>query len=113
MPAHTSGIPPMMNRRLFKVAAISALVLAPIAATRGRIMAEDKPAAEKSSNLAKDLIGTWVLFGTPDSVEKAPVVGGGHYKFVTGKHWSVTVADPATGEVTSHHGGTYTLDGEN
>ena len=28
------------------------------------------------------------------------------------KHWVITQADPETGNVIYHHGGTYTLDGD-
>jgi hypothetical protein len=70
-------------------------------------------AAEPSkSQLAKDLIGTWAYAGMPDDV-KEPPEGGGHYKYFTRKHFCVTKADPETGKVEYHHGGTYTLDGDN
>jgi len=66
-----------------------------------------KPEAEPSK-LAADLIGTWRLVGTPDSEEETPTK---RLKFFTGKHWLVTEADD-DGKVTIHHGGTYTLDGD-
>ena len=40
-----------------------------------------------------DLIGAWVLVGTPDKVEKAPAAGG-RLKFFTGKSFCITQADP-------------------
>jgi hypothetical protein len=101
----------MMTRRLFRVALLSTLVLALPAATTGQLRADDKPAAEGPSQLAKQLIGTWVLAGTPEKVEEPPA-NGGRYKFFTGKHWCVTQADPDSGEIIYHHGGTYTLDGD-
>ncbi len=101
----------MINRRLFSLAVLGTLVLALSAATRGRLLADDKPAAEGPSKLAKEMIGTWALAGTPDNVEEPPA-NGGRYKFFTGKHWTVTEADPESGEVIYHHGGTYTLDGD-
>jgi hypothetical protein len=105
----------MMNRRLFSVAVLSILVLGLSAAARGPLRADDKPAAEAAgqgpSKLARDLIGTWVLAGTPDNVEEPPA-NGGRYKFFTGKHWCVTQADPDSGQIIYHHGGTYTLDGD-
>ena len=101
----------MMNRRLFSAAVLCTLILALSAATRGRLRADDKPAAGGPSQLARELIGTWVLAGTPDKVEEPPA-NGGRYKFFTGKHWTVTQADPESGEVIYHHGGTYTLDGD-
>jgi hypothetical protein len=100
-----------MNRRLFRVALLSTLVLALPAATTGQLRADDKPAGEEPPPLAKQLIGTWVLAGTPEKVEEPPA-SGGRYKFFTGKHWCVTQADPDSGEVIYHHGGTYTLDGD-
>jgi hypothetical protein len=66
---------------------------------------------EGPTKLAKDLIGTWVLVGTPDKVGDPPA-SGGRLKFRTGRHWVVTQADPDTGKVMFHHGGTYTLDGD-
>jgi hypothetical protein len=96
----------MMNRHLFKVAILSALALVLAVAGRRQLLAEDGP-----SKLAKELIGTWVLAGTPDKIEEPPA-DGGRYKFFTGKHWTVTQADPTSGEVIYHHGGTYTLDGD-
>ena len=45
------------------------------------------------------------------TTSKTPA-NGGRYKFFTGKHWTVTHADPESGKVNFHHGGTYTLDGD-
>jgi hypothetical protein len=101
----------MMNRRLFTAAALFTLAVLFVAAKHSRLLADDKPAAEGSSKLARDLIGTWLFAGTPDNIVE-PAADSRHYKSFTGKHWSVTQAEPATGEVVSHHGGTYTLDGD-
>ncbi|HWV98831.1 MAG TPA: M56 family metallopeptidase [Candidatus Acidoferrum sp.] len=60
--------------------------------------------------LPNDLIGTWVLVGSPGAVGKPPPTGG-RLKFLTGTHWCDTQADPKTGAVMFHHGGTYTLNG--
>jgi hypothetical protein len=68
-------------------------------------------AAAAPSSLAKDLIGTWVHVGTPGHVGEAPATGG-RLKFRTGRHWTLTYADPNTGLVTEHFGGTYTLHGD-
>jgi hypothetical protein len=90
---------------------IGAIVLGVPTAIVARLRADDekaKPAAKP--DLAKDLIGTWVLVGTPDNVGEPPATGG-RLKFFTGKHWLITEAD-AAGKVVFHHGGTYTLDGE-
>ena len=104
----------------------------------GQLSAQDKetPSSSAASKLAKDLIGTWVLVGTPDEVSEPPAAGleivkeedgddeetpdevgeppaaGWRLKFFTGRHWLITQADPKTGVVIYHHGGTYTLDGD-
>lgn len=64
------------------------------------------------ANLAKDMVGTWIQAGTPEKVEDPPPAKG-PLKFLTGKHWTFTQADPETGKVVYHHGGTYTLDSDN
>lgn len=99
-----------MNRAVrfrlpFLAAALVAAALATSAAAWPR--ADD----EKPSGLARDLVGTWVLAGTPDKPEDPPAKGG-RLKFFTGKNWCITQADPQTGQVVFHHGGTYTLDGD-
>ncbi len=76
----------------------------------GPALAEDKAAAAQSE-LAKKMIGAWVLVGTPDNVGEPPA-SGGRLKFFTGRHWNITQPDPNTGEVIFHHGGTYKLDGD-
>lgn len=78
-----------------------------------RIGADDKPSKEAAgpTKLAKDLIGTWILVGAPDEVADPPK-SGGRLKFLTGKNWCITQADPKTGKVIFHHGGTYILDGD-
>ena len=75
----------------------------------GQLAAQDQEAPP--SKLAKDMVGTWALAGTPDDVGEPPAKGG-RLKFLTGRHWVITQADPNTGEVVFHHGGTYTLDGD-
>lgn len=76
------------------------------------IKAQDSAPASSaiSSKLSEQLIGTWVLVGRPDKTFEAPAAGG-RLQFFTGKHWLITQADPATGKVIFHHGGSYTLDG--
>jgi hypothetical protein len=63
------------------------------------------------TKLAKELVGAWVLAGTPDKIEEPPA-SGGRIKFFSGGHWNITQADPKTGKVIFHHGGTYTLEGD-
>ena len=66
----------------------------------------------KSSTLARELIGAWILAGTPGkSVE--PMEKGITLKFFGGRHWASTKANPEMmGEVVYHRGGTYKLDGD-
>lgn len=68
-------------------------------------------AATGQSRTADELIGAWVLVGTPDKIEKAPAAGG-RMKFFTGQSFCVTQADPKTGVVVFHHGGTYAVSGD-
>jgi len=63
------------------------------------------------SRLAEDMIGTWVLVGTPGHVGQAPV-SGGRLKFRTGRYFTTTQADPRNHIVVVHDGGTYTLNGD-
>jgi hypothetical protein len=70
------------------------------------------PRGAEPAGLARDLLGTWVLVGTPDKVGEMPK-SGGRLKFLTGKHWTITQAHPDTGKVIFHHGGTYTIEGDN
>jgi hypothetical protein len=67
--------------------------------------------ATAPSQLAHDMIGTWILVGTPGAVGEAPATGG-RFKFLTGSHWCITQADPTNGVTIFHHGGTYTLSGD-
>ena len=99
-----------MTRNILRVAALSLLALTIPTATR--LLAQDTPApALEQSPLAKSLLGTWILVGTPDKVGEAPAAGG-RLKFLTGKNWNITQADPETGVTIYHHGGTYTLTGD-
>jgi hypothetical protein len=63
------------------------------------------------SQLGKQLVGTWVLEGGSGNAEENSAPGG-RFKFITGSHWLDTQADPKTGVVVYHHGGTYTLTGD-
>ena len=51
-----------------------------------------------------------MLVGTPGDVGLAPAEGG-RLKSLTDTHWSITQTDPKNGVVIFHHGGTYTLKG--
>lgn len=65
---------------------------------------------QNQSQLAQELIGTWVLIGTPESPSRSPTTGR-RLHFFTGRHWLITEMD-AFGEVMFHHGGTYILNGD-
>jgi hypothetical protein len=81
-------------------------------ATPRSVQAEDKPAAATDeTQLAKQLIGTWILVGKPGQIGEAPA-SGGRLQFFTGTHWLITQANPKTGVVIFHHGGTYSLNGD-
>jgi len=101
---------PNITRNIRRAAGIWLLAL--IASTAFlALQAADKPSsATVPSPLAKDLVGTWILVGKPGEVGQAPATGG-RLKFFTGRHWTVTQADPDTGVTLFHHGGTYTLKG--
>jgi hypothetical protein len=88
----------------------AALAFPMLSAFRLRAADDPKPEATQAQ-LAKDLVGAWILAGTPDKPEDPPKTGG-RIKFFTGKNWCITQADPETGKVIYHHGGTYTLDGD-
>ena len=98
-----------ITQNIIRVAALSFLALA--FSTTTHLQAEDKPRITEQSQLAKSVIGTWILVGTPGQVSE-PLAKGGRLQFFTGRHWLITQADPETGEVIFHHGGTYTLDGD-
>lgn len=68
------------------------------------------PPPQPASDLGKQLIGAWVLVGTPDHVGKAPS-SGGRIKIFTGAHFCMTQAESKHGVVLFHHGGTYSLNG--
>ena len=75
------------------------------------LTAQEKAAPTAQTQLAKDLIGTWILVGAPGKVKEAPAAGG-RIKFFTGKHWMITQPDAETAVTVYHHGGTYTLEGD-
>ena len=101
-----------MRRGGTRVIGVAALALAAGLALAAALRADDEKtkAEAKPAPLAKEILGTWVLVGTPDQVGEPPAKGG-RLKFRTGKHWTITEADES-GKVLFHHGGTYTLDGD-
>lgn len=77
-------------------------------------IADDEPATEaepQASELQKSLLGAWALAGELDSTNEPDA--GARMKFWGLKHWCITETNQDTGEITYHHGGTYTLDGDN
>ena len=99
-----------MTRNILRVAVISLLALLLSAATNLQAQDKSTPAKEQST-LAKNLLGTWILVDEPGKVGEPPA-SGGRLKFCTGRHWTITQADPKTGVTIFHHGGTYTLNGD-
>ena len=99
-----------ITRRVIRATVIGLLALTPAIALVVLHAADKTPAAAAPSQLANDLKGTWILVGKPGEIGEAPATGG-RLKFLTGRHWTVTQADPKTGVTIFHHGGTYTLKG--
>jgi beta-lactamase regulating signal transducer with metallopeptidase domain len=63
-----------------------------------------------TSQPAKDLIGTWIMVGSPGQVGPVPAAGG-RIKQITDRTFSVTQTDPENGEAIVSHSGSYTLKG--
>jgi hypothetical protein len=61
-------------------------------------------------NLARELNGTWLF--VENIGQKQVASGRGRLMVFTEKHWLITQPDPRTHEVIFHHGGTYTLQGD-
>jgi hypothetical protein len=101
-----------MRLGLARAKVASGFALTILAVSFAGLRAQDgKPQPDASPPaLAKGLIGTWVLAGTPDK-EVEPPAKGGRLKFITAKHWTMTESDEA-GKVVFHHGGTCTFEGD-
>ena len=107
---------PLKNRTMsvtitnLRVCAIS--LLAFLLLTDPCILGQDKIASpHEKGALARNLIGAWVYVGEPGKVGEPPAAGG-RLKFISDRHWTNTYADPKTGLTITHHGGTYTLNGD-
>ena len=100
-----------ITRHIVRAAILGLLVLALPTALLVLHAADKTTATAPPSQLAQELIGTWILVGEPGKVDEVPAAGG-RLKFFTGRHWTITQADPATGVTIFHHGGTYTLKGD-
>src|SRR5262245_39337538 len=97
--------------RPMQVTAVFAFLALVLAMGCRKATSEEKSAATSApSQLAKDMIGAWVHLARPRKVMEVPAEAGPR-KCRTGKHWTLTYADP-TGLVTEHFGGTYTLNGD-
>ena len=97
-----------MTRNILAVISLLGLLLSAVT----NLQAQDKPtAAKEKSPLGRNLLGTWILVGEPGKVAEAPA-SGGRLKFFTGRLWTITQADPKTGVTIFHHGGSYTLNGD-
>jgi hypothetical protein len=101
-----------MRSGLSRAMVASSFSLAILIVSVACLRAQDgKPRPDATpSALAKGLMGTWVLAGTPEK-EVEPPAKGGRLKFITAKHWTVTESDE-TGKVDTHHGGTCTFEGD-
>ena len=73
------------------------------------LRAADRPAAAPEP-IAQALTGVWVHVGEPGNVHPVPR-SGGTFKFRVDQHWTLTQADPASGTVKEHFGGTYRVVG--
>ena len=68
------------------------------------------PAPAALEPLAQALEGVWVQVGVPGNIRPIPAKGGA-LKFRINGCWTYTRADPVTGVVKAHFGGTYRVSG--
>ena len=100
----------MNNARSIRPLTVINFLILSLAAARC-VLAQDKPVlVQEQANLARSLLGTWVYVGEPGHEGKTPAAGG-RLKFISERHWTNTQADRDTGLTIYHHGGTYTLQG--
>lgn len=99
-------------RQILSLIVSTTALICLITAVAIRLQAAEKesPAASAPSELAKVLVGAWTMVGTPDG-EKAPE-GQRQLKFIGEKGWMISISDTKTGKVAFHHGGTFTLKGD-
>jgi hypothetical protein len=96
-----------MNGRLI-LRAVNMLVLVSLSWT---LLMAAKVRAAEPEKAADKLAGAWVVVGTPGNVKEAPKTGG-WIKFFAAGRWCITQADPDSGKILHHHGGTYSLEGD-
>ena len=98
-----------INRFVWPVVAFACLAI--LAFDFNSLAADNK---EERKLVAPNISGAWTLFGRiaqDGTVEKLDDTEGEALKFFSNGRWCVTSADPETGLVENHHGGTYTLKG--
>src|SRR5690606_23993849 len=72
--------------------------------------AEPSSSTAATTDLSKQIVGTWVYLGKPgETVE--PAAAGGRFKTMQHGLYRVTQKD-ATGAAIYHHGGTYNIEGD-
>lgn len=101
-----------MNTVLLRIAAATLVATCCVSVS----VAQDKTQQNAPTNeidgkpdLQSRMLGAWLLAGKPGTKDEPK--RGARMKFFGHRHWIVTQADPDTGEVIFHHGGTYELDG--
>jgi uncharacterized protein (TIGR03067 family) len=67
-------------------------------------------ARSATAELSKELLGNWILVGSPDGAGIAPAAGGRVMSVTDGK-FEIKQTDPKSGAVIFNHGGTWTLNG--
>src|SRR3954447_8497103 len=97
-----------MKKKLPRLVIVALLLLSSIVVTSPA--ASDSAQSLPREDVGSQLIGTWTFVENIEHNQVAP--GKGRLMFYTGKHWLITQADLRTHEVVFHHGGTYTLRGD-
>lgn len=92
--------------------ALRVVIALVVALSAGMVLraAERAVGGEEIESIAKALEGVWVYVGEPGSVGPVPRAGG-RFKFRMSNRWTYTQANPATGVVRAHFGGTYRVHG--
>lgn len=91
---------------------LSFLLVAAVSTATAAVLlrAAAQPAAPASTSLDQALTGVWMHVGKPGHVTTNPPTDA-PLKFRIGQRWTYTRADPSTGTVTAHFGGTYRVTG--
>ncbi|MHA3770578.1 hypothetical protein ACXR0O_03460 [Verrucomicrobiota bacterium sgz303538] len=109
MDNYLTGNISVMNR-IAQSVLLCVLGISLVSAEPSRLYAEEQPAKPKGEELAQQIEGTWVYAGKPGE-PNAPTVG---LRLKTMRHglYKVSQFDPNTRAEIYHHGGTYTLSGD-